>query len=93
MRNLTNLIQKIRKDLFYKNFNKVIKETSGLIKNDKIIIAVSGGLDSISLLFLLEAINIFEIVVVHINHKIRVNSDSDEQFVKLLSKRMKLNFI
>ena len=93
MRNLTNLIQKIRKDLFYKNFNKVINETSGLIKNDKIIIAVSGGLDSITLLFLLEAINIFEIVVVHINHKIRVNSDSDEQFVKLLSKRMELKFI
>ena len=93
MRNLTNLMQKIRQDLFYKNFNKFIKETSGLIKNDKIIVAVSGGLDSITLLFLLEAIKIFEISVAHINHKIRVNSDSDEQYVKLLSKRMGLKFI
>ena len=93
MRNLTNLMHKIRQDLFYKNFNKVIKETSGLIENDKIIIAVSGGIDSITLLFLLKAINKFKISVVHINHKIRVNSGSDEKYVRLLSKRMGLKFI
>ena len=93
MRNLTNLMHKIRQDLFYKNFNKVIKETSGLIENDKIIIAVSGGLDSIALLFMLEAINVFEICVAHINHKIRANSDKDEQYVKLLSKKMGLKFV
>ena len=56
MCNRLNLMQRIRQDLFYQNFNKVIKETSGLIKNDKIIVAVSGGLDSITLLFLLESI-------------------------------------
>mgnify|MGYP001221858946 CR=1 FL=1 len=93
MSNLPPLIHKIRQDLFYQQFNKSIKETSGLIENDKIIIAVSGGVDSITLLYLMQAINIFEICVVHINHKIRVNSDSDEHHVKLLSKSMGLKFL
>ena len=41
----------------------------------------------------MKAINIFEICVAHINHKIRVNSDSDEDYVKLLSKNMGLKFV
>ena len=93
MRNLQKIIQKIRKDLFYQHFKKVIMEKSGLIENDKIIIAVSGGVDSITLLYLMEAINIFDIFVAHINHKIRENSDSDEEYVKLLTKNMGLKFL
>jgi tRNA(Ile)-lysidine synthase len=93
MQNLQNTIQKIRQDLFYQHFEKVINKKSDLVENDKIIIAVSGGVDSITLLYLMKAINIFKICVAHINHKIRVNSDSDEDYVKLLSKNMGLKFV
>lgn len=58
---------------------------SNLIKpNDKIVIAVSGGMDSMFLLHMLiklQKIMNIEIVIGHVNHNIRPNSISDEKFV------------
>ena len=58
---------------------------SNLIQpNDKIVVAVSGGMDSMFLLFILielrKTMNI-ELVIGHINHNIRLNSHTDENFV------------
>ena len=63
------------------------KVFDGLItKNDRVLIGVSGGTDSMCLLHLLSKARQeigFEIIAVHINHKLRAEeSDRDEDFVK-----------
>ena len=70
---------------------------SNLIKqNDKIVVAVSGGMDSMFLLYMLIGLqkmwNI-EIVIGHINHNIRPNSIYDEQFVIEQGKKLHIPVI
>lgn len=72
--------------------NKVLKTIKkfNLIENgDKIVLGVSGGPDSISMLNILNEIKNdkeillnFEIVVAHINHMIRKEAKDDELYVK-----------
>lgn len=70
--------------------NKVLKtiQKNNLIENgDKIIVAVSGGPDSICLLDILKKLQkektiSFEIIVAHVNHMIREEAKEDEQYVK-----------
>ena len=58
---------------------------NGLISSgNKLIIAVSGGMDSMFLLHLMKDIQSdlnIEIAIGHVNHNIRSNSDADEKFV------------
>lgn len=68
--------------------NKVlntIKKYNLIQENDKIVIGVSGGPDSMCLLNILnglkEKLN-FEIVVAHINHMIRKEAEEETQYVK-----------
>ena len=63
-----------------------IKKYNLIDENDKIVCGVSGGPDSICMLDILrrikeEEIIKFEIVVAHINHLIREEAVSDEEFV------------
>lgn len=52
-------------------------------KNDIVVVGVSGGADSMCLLYLLQKIiPVKNIVCVHINHNIRKESILEEQFVK-----------
>lgn len=66
---------------------KTIKEYNLIENGDKVIVGVSGGPDSITLLDVLSKIknkNIidFEIIVCHINHMIREEAAADEEYVK-----------
>ncbi len=64
---------------------ETIKKYSLITSGDKIVLGVSGGPDSISMLNILNEIKKelnFEIVVAHINHGIRENAKIDEKFVK-----------
>lgn len=76
--------------------NKVIKtiENHGLIaRGDKVLLALSGGSDSISLLHILNDIKSkfnFELFVCHLNHSIRAEADSDEEFVKQICNELKV---
>ncbi len=80
-----------------------------LIKDgDKIVVAVSGGPDSICLLDILKnlqkercimtssqntSLNIcFEIIVAHVNHQIREEANKDEQYVKNYCKKNGIEF-
>jgi tRNA(Ile)-lysidine synthase len=66
----------LRKKLFY--------------KNQKIGIAISGGGDSVLLFHFFKHIKKtfnLDLVLLHFNHKIRSDSDEDEQFVESLAKR------
>ena len=66
---------------------QTIKKNKLIINGDKIVLGVSGGPDSISMLEILRKIkeeNIiqFDIVVAHINHLIREEAVEDEEYVK-----------
>lgn len=71
-----------------------------LIENgDKVVVGVSGGPDSISLLNVLNEIKNdksillnFEIVVAHINHNIREEAKADEEYVRNYCKANKIEF-
>ena len=75
--------------------NKVletIKKYKLIEEGDKIVVAVSGGPDSISMLDILlklkkrKKINC-ELIVAHINHMIREEATEDEQFVENFCKK------
>ena len=76
---------------------KTIKKYNLIEDGDKIILAVSGGPDSISMLDILykikqnESIN-FEIIVAHVNHMIREEAMEDAIYVKNLYKKRNIEF-
>lgn len=80
--------------------NKVIKaiDKYGMLDyTDKVVVALSGGADSVCLLYVLKEISDkygVEIGAIHINHMLRgQESDRDEEFVKELCKRENIPLI
>lgn len=78
---------------------KTIKENNLILPDDKIVLAVSGGPDSITMLDILnkfiknkELGFKFEIVVAHINHMIRAEAKDDEMFVENFCKKENIEF-
>lgn len=64
-----------------------IKKYNLIEDGDKVILGVSGGPDSISMLDILKQIKQdgkikFEVIVAHINHQIREEANDDEKYVK-----------
>jgi tRNA(Ile)-lysidine synthase len=75
---------------------ETISRRDMLKRSDRVIVACSGGPDSVALLHLLyqikEKYNL-KLSVAHINHKLRgKESDGDEKFVKRLAKKLRLKF-
>ena len=84
---LKEFIDKFRKNL----------DSNFFLKNDShILIAVSGGVDSVVLFdafFQLTEIHNFQLSICHFNHKIRpATSDDDEKFVRNLAQSYGINF-
>lgn len=81
-------------------FIEKLKETIyrfGLLqKGERVLVALSGGPDSVALLYGLLAIKReynLKLFVAHLNHKLRgAESDEDERFAKKLASRLKLKF-
>ena len=73
---------------FLKRFEKFVKANKLISNDDRIVIAVSGGLDSVVLFYCLQRSALvfnLKLLVAHLNHKLRAEeSDADEQFVKEL---------
>ena len=74
---------------------ETIKKNKLIINEDKIVLGVSGGPDSISMLNVLreikeEKIIKYEIVVAHINHLIREEAIEDEEYVKNYCEKNKI---
>lgn len=63
-----------------------------LPKSGKYLVAVSGGVDSVSLLHLLKDTPGVELVVAHFDHGIRSDSGNDRKFVEQLAKEYGLPF-
>lgn len=80
-----------RLDKLEQKFLDTIKENNLIQKKDVIVVGVSGGPDSITLLTCLnkykDYLNI-QIICAHINHLIRKDSTDDEQFVENVCKKM-----
>ena len=77
---------------------KFIKENELIENEDKLILGVSGGPDSLCMLDLLYKIKQkkelnFEIIVAHVNHMIREEAESDENFVKEFCRKRNIEFI
>ena len=69
-----------------------IKDSELIKENDKILMAVSGGRDSIVLLMLLHNLK-YHVEVAHCNYQLRLEeSDADEVFVKGLCEKLNVPF-
>lgn len=83
--------------MLYDEVLKNIYDYNLIEKGDTVLIGVSGGIDSISLLNVLLDIKkciCFKILVIHVNHQLRgEESDMDEIFVKNFCKRHELECI
>ena len=68
-----------------------------LRRRQSILVAVSGGLDSMTLLHVLRQLaakNGWQLTVAHFNHQLRgADSDDDEQFVRETAANLRLDFI
>ena len=68
-----------------KRVEEYVAKWDMLKKEDKVIVGVSGGADSVCLLFVLLEIQKkipFELLVVHVNHNLRGEAaDADERYV------------
>jgi tRNA(Ile)-lysidine synthase len=71
----------------------VIKKHNLIGKNSKIVIGVSGGADSVCLLYLLNNLKKelnFTLHIAHFDHKLRKESGKDSQFVKKLGEKLNI---
>ena len=62
----------------------------------RLVAAVSGGVDSIALLCLLQALkhrNRLELVVAHLNHGLRPEADADQEFVHGLCRELRVKLV
>ena len=71
---------------------KTVIQDFELVKNKKILVACSTGIDSMVLLDLcLKYLKKENIGIVHINHKKRIESEKEEQFIKEFAAKENLN--
>ena len=71
-------------------FTEHINTNFSFLKNKKLLVAISGGIDSVVLVYLLNQLN-FDISLAHCNFQLRgEDSDLDEKFVKKLADQLQL---
>ncbi len=71
-------------------FQNHIEQNFAQLKNKKLLLAVSGGIDSMVLLDLFRQLN-YDIAIAHCNFQLRgKESDADELFVKVKSEKLKV---
>lgn len=71
-------------------FTEHININFSFLKNKKLLVAISGGIDSVVLVYLLNQLN-FDISLAHCNFQLRgEDSDQDEKFVKKLADQLQL---
>ena len=79
-------------DPFLKEFNSHLRTFAQLKSDDKVLIAVSGGMDSMALFTLCKSLDRFRIILGHIDHCLRKNSDEHMKFVQSNAKYCQIPF-
>ncbi|MDR3244086.1 MAG: tRNA lysidine(34) synthetase TilS [Elusimicrobiota bacterium] len=77
-------------------FNKNIIENNLVQNGDKVIIAVSGGADSVSLLHLFWMLSKkikISLMIAHFDHSLRKESEKEKKLVQLLSERFNIKML
>ena len=82
----------IKSDPFLSLFKKNLRDNFRIKKKHKILLCVSGGLDSMVLLFLFLAIKYYRIQVAHVNYNLRKEADDEMNFVKQISEKFNIPF-
>ena len=85
-------LEQILSDPIFDQFKDEMTSFNDIKKGDKIILSVSGGLDSMALLLLMESLNKFEFIVVHVNHHLRKDSAKDELLVRQICDSLEVIF-
>ena len=80
-------------DYVLKKYFCTVGNEQGFLNNNSVLIGVSGGGDSVALLWMFKKFYENKIIVAHINHNIRDNSNNDAEFVKNLCGKWNLKFI
>ena len=70
---------------------KTISDNNMISENDKVLVALSGGCDSVCLCLVLKELKI-SFATAHLNHSIRDEADSDEAFCSGFSKKIGADF-
>jgi len=87
----------MRSPQVFEKFVRTLKSHRLLRRGDRLLIAVSGGADSVALLYLMQEVRAqfeLDLVIAHLNHNLRgKSSDDDEQFVRVLAKDLGIKFV
>jgi tRNA(Ile)-lysidine synthetase, N-terminal domain len=81
------------KSKFKENFEKIIKETGFSGKNFSILVACSGGADSLALLYLLDEIKKdfgFTLAAAYVNHRLRPEAADEAIFVDKICQQLEI---
>jgi len=74
----------------FQRFKQHIQESFPFLEKSKLLIAISGGIDSVVLAHIFQQLG-YTIALVHVNFNLRnVESDQDEIFVHSLAKEYKI---
>lgn len=82
----------IQLDSIFHKFTDELATFSDLKKENRIIIAVSGGMDSMALFSLLHSREKFDLVIAHVNHHLREDSNKDESLVQRACRSLDIPF-
>jgi tRNA(Ile)-lysidine synthase len=73
-------------------FISILQQKCFLSPENKVLVGVSGGADSLFLLDLLSRSN-YPLIVAHLNHQLRPEADEDAQFVERITGRLGIPFV
>lgn len=93
---MNNIKKDLTRDLLYKKVMSTIKKYNMLENNDRVVLGLSGGADSITLFYVLleiKKVNNIDIIAVHVNHNLRENAICDQKFVNDLCNDLNIKII